>query len=175
MEKSAKTTAKKPAAKRVAKTAPKTAVKKAASKTAATKKAAAKKVAAKKTPAKKTAAKRVSDPTLEIVKKCHKALDDKKAEDIKILDVRGKSPITNYFIVATATSAPHMRALAGELDKTLKDMGVKEIRREYNDGSGWIVVDGFDFMAHIFLPEQRGLYGIEALWKDAENVDPESI
>ena len=68
-----------------------------------------------------------------------------------------------------------MRALAGELDKTLKDMGVSEIRREYNDGSGWIVVDGFDFMAHIFLPEQRGLYGIEALWKDAENVDPESI
>ena len=72
-------------------------------------------------------------------------------------------------------SDPHMRALAGELDKTLKDLGIKEVRREYNDGSGWIVVDGFDFMAHIFLPEQRGLYGIEALWNDAENVDPESI
>ena len=174
MEKSAKNTAKKTAkktvAKKTAKTAAKAAPKKAASKTAATKK-----TAAKKAPAKKAAAKKVPDPTLEIVKKCHKALDDKKAEDIKILDVRGKSPITNYFIVATATSAPHMRALAGELDKTLKDMGVSEIRREYNDGSGWIVVDGFDFMAHIFLPEQRGLYGIEALWKDAENVDPESI
>lgn len=174
MEKSAKNTAKKTAkktaVKKTAKTAAKAAPKKAASKTAATKK-----TAAKKAPAKKAAAKKVLDPTLEIVKKCHKALDDKKAEDIKILDVRGKSPITNYFIVATATSAPHMRALAGELDKTLKDMGVNEIRREYNDGSGWIVVDGFDFMAHIFLPEQRGLYGIEALWKDAENVDPESI
>ena len=120
MEKSAKTTAKKPAAKRAAKTAPKTAVKKAASKTAATKKAAAKKVAAKKTPAKKTAAKRVSDPTLEIVKKCHKALDDKKAEDIKILDVRGKSPITNYFIVATATSAPQARACAGRKWRSLQ-------------------------------------------------------
>lgn len=171
MEKSSKTASKKPAAKKAAK---KTADGKSAAKKPAAA-AAKKKTATKKVAVKKATAKKVSDPTLEIVKKCRKALDDKKAEDIKILDVRGKSPITNYFIVATATSAPHMRALAGELDKTLKDMGVKEIRREYNDGSGWIVVDGFDFMAHIFLPEQRGLYGIEALWKDAETVDPASI
>ena len=68
-------------------------------------------------------------------------------------------------------SDPHMRALAGELDKTLKDLGIKEVRREYNDGSGWIVVDAFDFMAHIFLPEQRGLYGMESLWKDATVVE----
>ena len=160
-------------------TTKKTVAKKTAVKKVATKKVATKKVATKKTPAKKTAtkkatvkrvSKKVTDPTLEIVKACYKALDDKKAEDISVLDVRGKSPITNYFILATATSSPHMRALAGELDKTLKDLGIKEVRREYNDGSGWSVVDAFDFMAHIFLPEQRGLYGIEALWKDAEKV-----
>lgn len=160
-------------------TTKKTVAKKTAVKKVATKKVATRKVATKKTPAKKTAtkkatvkrvSKKVTDPTLEIVKACYKALDDKKAEDISVLDVRGKSPITNYFILATATSSPHMRALAGELDKTLKDLGIKEVRREYNDGSGWIVVDAFDFMAHIFLPEQRGLYGIEALWKDAEKV-----
>lgn len=160
-------------------TTKKTVAKKTAVKKVATKKVATKKVATKKTPAKKTAtkkatvkrvSKKVTDPTLEIVKACYKALDDKKAEDISVLDVRGKSPITNYFILATATSSPHMHALAGELDKTLKDLGIKEVRREYNDGSGWIVVDAFDFMAHIFLPEQRGLYGIEALWKDAEKV-----
>lgn len=112
----------------------------------------------------------IDDPTFDFVKKCFTALDDKKAEDIKVLDVRGKSPITNYFVIATATSAPHMKALAGELDKTLKENGVKSIGRDYNTGSGWMVVDAFDFMAHIFLPEQRGLYGIESLWKDAQEI-----
>ena len=164
----------------------KTAVKKtAAKKTAAVKKAAAKKTPAKKAAVKKTAVKKtaktaakapkkgavvVQDPTFEIVRKCWQALDDKKAENLKVLDVRGKSPITNYFIIATATSEPHLRALANELDKTLKDLGVKSIGRESNPGSGWVVVDAFDFMAHLFLPEQRGMYGIEALWKDAEEL-----
>lgn len=189
-----KAAAKKTAAKKTAtKTAAvkKTAVKKTAvKKTAAKKTAAVKKVAAKKTPAKKAAVKKtavkktaktaakapkkgavvVQDPTFEIVRKCWQALDDKKAENLKVLDVRGKSPITNYFIIATATSEPHLRALANELDKTLKDLGVKSIGRESNPGSGWVVVDAFDFMAHLFLPEQRGMYGIEALWKDAEEL-----
>ena len=152
-----------PAKKAVKKTVSKAAPKK-ASKTTAKKaeKAAPKKVS------KKTVA--PADPTLDVVKKCFNALDDKKAEDIKVLDVRGKSPITNYFIIATATSQPHLRALAGELEKTLKDLGVKAIGREFNEGSGWVVVDGFDFMAHIFLPEQRGMYGIESLWKDATSI-----
>ena len=171
-----KTVAKKTAAKSaekktaVKKTATKkTAAKKVPAKKTATKKAATKKTAAKKTTAKKVAKKKL-DPTLEVVEKCRTALDDKKADDIKVLDVRGKSPITNYFVIATANSEPHLRALAGELERTLKDLGVKSVGRDYNTSSGWVVVDAFDFMAHIFLPEQRGLYGIESLWKDAEEV-----
>lgn len=166
-EKIKKTTSKKTAVKKTA--TKKTATKKVATKKIATKKTATKKACAKKVATKKTSKKSLpQDPTIDIVKKCWKALDDKKAEDLKVLDVRGKSPITNYFIIATATSEPHLRALANELDKTLKDLGVKSVGREFNEGSGWVVVDGFDFMAHIFLPEQRGLYGIEAMWKDAE-------
>lgn len=189
MEKSAtkKSTAKKaasPAKKTAAKksTAKKAVAKKTAVKKVATKKVAAKKTVAKKTPAKKVAAKKTAakksadiDPTLEIVKKCWQALDDKKAEDISVLDVRGKSPITNYFIVATATSEPHLRALANELEKTLKDLNVKSVGRDYNTSSGWVVVDAFDFMAHIFLPEQRGLYGIESLWRDGRKVQADSL
>ena len=124
-------------------TTKKTAVKKTATKKTTTKKFVAKKVATKKTVSKKACAKKVAtkktskkslpkDPTIDIVKKCWKALDDKKAEDLKVLDVRGKSPITNYFIIATATSEPHLRALANELDKTLKDLGVKSVGREFN-------------------------------------------
>ncbi len=193
MEKAKKTTTKKTAVKKTATAkkspAKKTAAKKTVAKKTATKKTVAKKAPAKKTAAKKTAVKKTAakktttkkttvkkaaakklDPTLEVVEKCRTALDDKKADDIKVLDVRGKSPITNYFIIATANSEPHLRALAGELERTLKDLGVKSVGRDYNTSSGWVVVDAFDFMAHIFLPEQRGLYGIESLWKDAEEI-----
>lgn len=193
MEKAKKTTTKKTAVKKTA-TAKKSPAKKTAAKKTVAKKTATKKTVAKKAPAKKTAAKKTAlkktaakktttkkttvkkaaakklDPTLEVVEKCRTALDDKKADDIKVLDVRGKSPITNYFIIATANSEPHLRALAGELERTLKDLGVKSVGRDYNTSSGWVVVDAFDFMAHIFLPEQRGLYGIESLWKDAEEI-----
>ena len=177
MEKSAKKSAtKKTAVKKVAKktATQKTTVKKTTAKKTATKKTVAKKTAVKKT-TKKTATKKVAkkealDPTLEVVKVCLKALDDKKADELKVLDVRGKSPITNYFIIATATSEPHLRALAGELEKTVKELGIKAIGRDYNTSSGWVVVDAFDFMAHIFLPEQRNMYGIESLWKDAEEL-----
>lgn len=193
MEKAKKTTTKKTAVKKTATAkkspAKKTAAEKTVAKKTATKKTVAKKAPAKKTDAKKTAVKKTAakktttkkttvkkaaakklDPTLEVVEKCRTALDDKKADDIKVLDVRGKSPITNYFIIATANSEPHLRALAGELERTLKDLGVKSVGRDYNTSSGWVVVDAFDFMAHIFLPEQRGLYGIESLWKDAEEI-----
>lgn len=160
---------KKTAAKGSTKSAVKVAAKSTVKKAAGVKKSGAKKTAVKKVAAKKVVKSVVdmSDPTLKIVKACYDALDDKKAEDLKVLDVRGKSPITNYFIIATANSEPHLRALANELEKTLKDLGVKSIGRESNPGSGWVVVDAFDFMAHLFLPEQRGMYGIEALWKDS--------
>ncbi len=173
MKKETKTSVKKTVAKKTAtkKSATKKVATKKTTKKVATKKVATKKTATKKTATKKAVKKLPDDPTLDIVIKCKNALDDKKAEDLKILDVRGKSPITNYFIIATATSDPHMRALANELEKTLKDMGVKAIGRDYNAGSGWVVVDGFDFMAHIFLPDQRGMYGIENLWKDADIID----
>ncbi len=110
------------------------------------------------------------EETLTILKKCYEALDSKKAENLKVLDVRGKSPITNFFILATATSEPHMKALSGELDKTLKDLKVKSVGRDFTAGSGWVVVDAFDFMAHIFTTEQRGVYRLESLWKDAVEV-----
>ncbi|MBO6102656.1 MAG: ribosome silencing factor [Opitutales bacterium] len=108
---------------------------------------------------------------LDTIKACRDALDDKKAIDLKVLDVRGKSPITNYFILATANSEPHLRALSSALDEVLKDRGVKSVGRDYAAGSGWVVVDAFDFMAHIFLAEQRGMYKLEALWKDAKALE----
>ena len=173
--KSAAKSAGKPASKAEKGAARKTAAKKATKKTPSSKSVKGVKAARKTSKAKPQAPDAgfpefKKDPTFAAVKKCWKTLDDKKAEDLRILDVRGKSPITNYFIIATATSEPHMKALAGELEKTLKENGIKAVGRDYKTESGWAVIDAFDFMAHIFLPEQRGLYGIESLWKDAEEI-----
>lgn len=168
----AKKVANKTATKKVAtkKTTAKVATKKVATKKTV-KKTATKKAVVRKATTKKPSTKKVEEnPQLEMVMKCWKALDDKKAENLRILDVTGRSPITNYFILATATSEPHLKALAGEIEKTLKENGVKSVGRDFKTSSGWVVVDAFDFMAHIFLPEQRGLYGIESLWKDADEI-----
>lgn len=111
------------------------------------------------------------EQTLKIIKHCYDALDDKKAIDIKVLKVAGKSSITDYFVIATGTSEPHLRALRNALEKNLEELKLKHIRVDFEPDSGWAVVDGFDFMVHLFLVEQRELYGLENLWKDAEVID----
>ncbi len=105
---------------------------------------------------------------------CH-ALDDTKAEDIAILDVSKISSITNYLILATANSQPHLRALKRDLDKTLKDLNVRILGVDEGDHSGWSVVDAFDVMIHLFTPEMRENYDLEALWKDAKTIDVEPL
>lgn len=109
--------------------------------------------------------------TLEIVKQCYNTLDDKKAIDIKVLKLIGKSNITDYFVIATGTSDPHLRALKNALEKNLHELELKNIRVNYAPESGWVVIDGFDFMVHLFLGEKREFYGLENLWKDAEVID----
>lgn len=111
------------------------------------------------------------EQTLAIVKRCYDALDDKKAIDIKVLKIAGKSSITDYFVIATGTSEPHLRALRNALEKSLDELKLKNIRIDFEPDSGWAVVDGFDFMVHLFLVEQRELFGLENLWKDAEVID----
>jgi len=105
---------------------------------------------------------------------CH-ALDDTKAEDIAILDVSKISSLTNYLILATANSQPHLRALKRDLDKTLKDLNVRILGAEEGDDNGWSVVDAFDVMIHLFTPEMRENYDLETLWKDAKKIEVESI
>lgn len=105
---------------------------------------------------------------------CH-ALDDTKADDIAILDVSKISTITNYLILATANSQPHLKALKRDLDKTLKDLNVRILGIDEGDHSGWSVVDAFDVMIHLFTPEMRENYDLETLWKDAKTIDTESL
>ncbi len=108
--------------------------------------------------------------TLDEIRIAVTAIEDKKGESVRILDVTGKSSITDYLILATGTSDPHLKALKGTLDQALKGAGVQLIGEDREVGSGWLVVDAFDFMVHLQTEEMRELYQLDRLWRDAEEV-----
>jgi ribosome-associated protein len=98
------------------------------------------------------------------------ALDAKKAEDLRVLDVSKLSSITDYLVLATGTSEPHLRALRIEVERVLDEQKAKILGVDTTKSSGWIVVDAFDLMVHLLTPENRDKYRMELLWKDAEEV-----
>ena len=113
----------------------------------------------------------VSNPrALALARACHRILDDKKAGDIRVLDVSAQSSITDYLIIATATSEPHLRALRIELEKVIDAAQERIVGIERGQESGWEVIDAFDVMVHVFMGEVRERYGLERLWRDASEV-----
>jgi ribosome-associated protein len=106
----------------------------------------------------------------ELVKACCRVLEDKKAGDLQVLEVGELSSITDYLILATATSNPHLRAMRSDLEKTLKEAGIRAIGVETAEESGWTIVDLFDVMVHLFREDVRSHYGLENLWRDAKQV-----
>jgi ribosome-associated protein len=104
-----------------------------------------------------------------------RALDEKKAGDLRILDVSEQSSITNFMIIATATSEPHLRALRVELEKVLDSQKTHIVGMDTAEESGWTVIDAFDVMVHLFTEERRDLYKLENLWKDAEDVTVDEL
>jgi ribosome-associated protein len=108
-----------------------------------------------------------------LLKTIVRALDDRKAEDLKVLYVGELSSITDFFILATGNSEPHLKALINSVSRELKDLHTTLIGSDARAGSGWAVIDAFDVMIHVFIPEQRGFYKLDELWKDAESIDPQ--
>ena len=106
--------------------------------------------------------------SLNLVKLCCRSLDEKKAGDLRIIDVRSLSSITDFLIIATATSEPHIRALRVELEKVLDASKTHIVGFETRPESGWIVIDAFDVMVHIFTEEKRDSYRLETLWRDGK-------
>ena len=104
---------------------------------------------------------------LRLVKLCCQALEAKKAIDLRVLDVSAQSSITDYLVLATGTSEPHLRALRVELEKAIDSSPHRILGMETAQESGWVVVDVFDVMIHLFSAGARSKYGLENLWKDA--------
>ena len=106
--------------------------------------------------------------SLDLVKICCSALGEKKAADIRVLDVSGCSSITDYLVIATATSEVHVRALRIELEKAVDSAKVRITGFETANESGWAIMDAFDVMVHIFTAERRAQYALESLWRDGK-------
>ena len=87
-----------------------------------------------------------------------------------ILDVRGISTVADYFLICTGTSEPHLKAIADEISRRLREAGVRPNHRAGYPPSRWIVMDYADVMLHIFHPELRERYALEQLWGDGKRV-----
>jgi ribosome-associated protein len=111
-------------------------------------------------------------PVERLIKLIVQALDGKKAEDLRVLDVSRLSSITDYLVLATGTSEPHLRALRIELERVLDEQKARILAVDTTKGSGWTVVDAFEVMVHLFTPENRDKYRMELLWRDATEMPP---
>ena len=104
---------------------------------------------------------------------CRDFADNKKAENILVLDVRKLSSVTDYFVIASGTSQPHLRAIVEELTGKLRDEhDLRPSRAEGSTSGTWVVLDYFDVIVHVMHTETRQRYDLEGLWSDARPVKP---
>lgn len=103
------------------------------------------------------------------------ALQDRLAEDLQVLCVRDVSTVTDYFVLATGTSSPHLNALTEEVDLSRKKARLKMKLKAGRSVSGWEVLDFGNVVVHVMTPELREFYALEQLWSDAKKIDPESL
>ena len=103
-----------------------------------------------------------------------RAAEDKKAQDITVLDLRNAHGFTDYFVICSGTNTRQIRAIADAVIDALAAVGQKPAHAEGYDRSEWVLVDYFDFIVHVFSPDTRAFYGLERLWGTADRVDVDS-
>ena len=104
---------------------------------------------------------------------CRDLADNKKAENLLVLDVRKLSSVTDFFVLASGSSLPHVRAIVDAITDGLRDN--HELRPRVVDGSptgGWVVLDYFDVLVHVMRADVRERYDLESLWGDAPTMKP---
>ena len=104
----------------------------------------------------------------ELVKVAIAALEDVKAQDIVTIDVRGKTSVTDFMVIASGTSSRHVKSLANEVLDKVKENGVRPIGNEGLEGGEWALLDLGDVVVHVFQVATRQFYDLERLWQGAE-------
>lgn len=100
------------------------------------------------------------------------ALEDKKAMNIRVLDIHEISPLADYFVIASGTNRNQVQAMADNVEEALGKAGFKSGKVEGYNSANWILLDFQDIVVHIFDEENRGFYNLERLWTDGKPVDP---
>lgn len=103
------------------------------------------------------------------------ALEDRKAEDVKIIDIREISPIADFFIIADGTNQNQIQAMRDAVDEVLYKAGLKVKQIEGNQNSTWILMDYGDVIVHIFSREDRLFYDLERIWRDGKEIAVEEL
>jgi ribosome-associated protein len=113
--------------------------------------------------------------TKELAAKVFKALDDKKAEDVSVIDISEISVIADYFIVASANNQNHLMALQDAADEVMYKNGFHAKQVEGNRNSTWILLDYEDIIIQLFSAEDRLFYDLERIWKDGNFIEEEEL
>ena len=111
----------------------------------------------------------------EMVKIAWNALDEKKAEDIRIIDISNVSIIADYFIVANGSNSNQVRALVDNVEEKLGRAGCEPASKEGVGSDTWILMDYGDLIVHVFDKENRLFYNLERIWTDGKNIDPKDL
>jgi|TARA_B100001939_G_scaffold160131_2_gene138259 ribosome-associated protein len=101
-----------------------------------------------------------------IIDKVHQILDDNKAQDIVIIDLKDKSSIADYMVIASGTSSRHIQAISEITAQKLKSYGIDNCRIEGQESNDWKLIDAIEVIIHIFHPEKRSSYNLEKMWED---------
>ena len=108
----------------------------------------------------------------ELAKACVKAAEEIQAENIRVWDMRGVSNLTDFMIVCSGSSMPHLRAIIRDVAGIVEaDTGAKPANAEGKADSRWVVLDYIDVMVHVMHEEMREFYGLEELWADAKELE----
>jgi ribosome-associated protein len=103
------------------------------------------------------------------------ALEDKKGEEIRVIDISKISIMADYFIIANGTNEPQIRALVEHVEEALEREGYQKKQREGTHKAGWILLDFTDVIIHIFDKENRLFYDLERIWRDGKIIDINSL
>lgn len=111
----------------------------------------------------------------EMVKIATKALEEKKAEDIRVIDIREISTIADFFVIANGTNQNQLQAMRDAVDEELYKAGYHTKQVEGNQNSSWVLMDYNDIIVHIFSKEDRLFYDLERMWTDGKTVALEEL